>query len=218
MNWAGIFKFNSIIIINNQFKYFKMKNLKTPFFALLAFFSLVSCSKDEEIIAVNPEEVITTVTIVFTPADGSSLVTLTSRDLDGEGPNNPIVTVSGTFAQNKTYNGDVRVLNEYVSPSEDKTSEIISEGVDHQFFYQKTGNLPAFNYAPMTTTPTNFDSNGQPVGNKTVFVTTTAATGTLKITLRHEGDKTNPNVVNGDITNATGATDFEVVFTGLIVQ
>lgn len=196
-----------------------MKNLKLSVFALFSILAITSCTKDPVVVVpVNQEEVLTTVIAVYTPIGGGPIVTLSSRDLDGEGPLPAIVNISGPFAASKTYNGDVKVLNESVSPIEDKTPEILAEALDHQFFYQKTGTLPMFNYTPMLTAPTNFDSNGKPVGIKTTFVTTTASTGSLKIILRHEGNKSAAGVANGDITNATGATDIEVTFTSLIVQ
>lgn len=201
-----------------------MKNLKLSIVVLVTILAISSCSKSDDPIivipppVVNEEEVITTVTAVFTPVGGGTDITLKSKDLDGEGPGVPVVTVSGSFALNKTYNGQLSVLNESVSPVKDITPEIITEAVDHQFFYQKTGTLPAFNYTSAALAPTNYDVNGKPLGIKTTFVTTTAATGSLKITLRHEGNKSLANVSNGDITNATGATDFEVIYTGIIVQ
>jgi hypothetical protein len=192
-----------------------MKNLKTSLLTIVAILAISSCSKDDETIVtpdpINEEEVITTVTIIYTPVTGTA-VTLQSRDLDGDGPNPPIVTVSGTFALNTTYNGDIVVLNETVTPAENISTAILAEAVDHQFFYQKTGSLPMFTYTPIAESQGNFDTNGKPLGIKTKFITTTAATGTLKVTLRHEGNKSAANVANGDITNATGATDFEVIF------
>ena len=200
-----------------------MKNLKNQLLVMVSIFALASCSKDDEVVpvvppAVNEEEVITTVTTVFTEAGGTNTVTLKSKDLDGDGPGQPVVTAVGTFALNKTYNGVISVLNESVTPAKNISAEILTEAVDHQFFYQKTGNLPSFNYTPLAAASDNYDSNGKPLGYKTTLVTTTAATGTLKVTLRHQGDKSKPNVANGDITNATGATDFEVTYTGVIVQ
>ena len=204
-----------------------MKNLRINVLAILAIITISSCSKDDEVVPVipkpvNEEEVITTVTTVFTEVGGTNTVTLKSKDLDGDGPGAPVVTVippTATFALNKIYNGVVTVLNESVTPAANISTEILAEGVDHQFFYQKTGTLPAFNYTPVATAADNYDTNGKPIGFKATFVTgSTAATGTLKVTLRHKGNKSAPNVVNGDITNATGATDFAVTYTGLIVQ
>ena len=202
-----------------------MKNLKTLLLAFATILAISSCSKDDEpaIVfptpVVNETEVLTTVTIVFTPVSGGTAITLKSRDLDGDGPITPVITGNTVpFALNKTYNGEVSVLDETKTPPENVSAAILTEAVDHQFFYQKTGTLPMFTYTPIATAANNFDSNGKPLGFKTTFVTTTAATGALKVTLRHDGNKSAAGVASGDITNATGATDFEVTFAGLSVQ
>ncbi len=206
----------------SDLKDIKMKNLKTSLVAFAAILLISSCSKKDDPIKqpdpVNEEEVITTVRVVFTPVGGGGDVTLNYKDLDGDGPGVAVNTVTGTFALNKTYNGEVFVLNEAKTPASNISAEILAEAVDHQFFYQKTGTLPMFTYTPVATAANNFDTNGKPLGFRTTFVTTTAATGTLKVTLRHQGNKSAANVANGDITNATGATDFEVTFSGLSVQ
>jgi hypothetical protein len=196
-----------------------MKNLKINALLSLAILSISSCSKgDDAIVAppVNEEELVTTVTAVFTPQGGGTAITLRSRDLDGgDGPAAPVVTVSGAFAQSKTYDGIVTVLNEAVSPAKDVTLEIKEEAADHQLFYQKTGTLPDFVYATGTD---NLDANGKPLGIKTTFTTTTAATGSLKVTLRHLPNKSASGVAGGDITNAGGTSDFEVTYPGIVVQ
>lgn len=193
-----------------QFKNLVRKNLKFGTIALLATVSFTSCSKDDkETKAVNEEEVITTVTAVYTPVGGGTAITLKSKDLDGDGANAPVVTVSGSFEKNKTYNGAVTYKNELANPVVDITLEIIQEAVDHQLFYQKTGTLNAFTYA---TTSSNFDKNGKPVGLQSVFTTTNAASGNITITLRHQPNKNGANVSSGDIANAAGSTDAEVTF------
>jgi hypothetical protein len=80
-----------------------MKNLKIAV-ALVSVFTFSSCNNDDPI-AINQEEVITTVTTTLTA--GSQTVTMTSRDLDGDGPNVPVVTVSGDLLVNTTYSGAV---------------------------------------------------------------------------------------------------------------
>ena len=202
-----------------------MKTLKNILLALLAGLAIASCSKKDDIIAppatVNEEEVITTVRLVLTPTVNptAGVVTMQSSDNDGNGQNPPVITFSGSLAINKTYNGEVFVLNELVLPAKNISAEILAEAADHQFFYKNTGTLPMFNYAPITIAPDNYDTNGKPVGFKTVFATGAAAsTGSLTITLRHQGNKTLAGVAAGDITNATGETDFEVTFPGIIIQ
>lgn len=170
-----------------------------------------SCSNDDDdkTSPVNEEELITTITAIYTPQGGGSAITLQYKDLDGEGANAPTVTVSGAFAKNTTYNGTVTFKNELASPAQDITPEIIAEGAEHQIFYQKTGTLPPFVYG---TAASNFDANGKVIGLQSVFTTTEAASGTLTITLRHLPNKNAANVSAGDITNAGGTTDAEVTF------
>ena len=190
----------------------KMKNLKITTLALVALLALSSCSKDDTP-PVNEEELITTVTAVFTPQGGGTTVTLLYKDLDGDGLN-ALNEVTGNFVQNKTYDGAVTFKNEAADPIEDITPEIITEGDEHQLFYEKTGTLNVFTYG---TASSNFDVNGKPIGLQSVFTTTGAASGTLKITLKHLPNKSGVNVAAGDITNAFGNTDVEVVF-NLTVQ
>ena len=58
-----------------------MKNLKLVAVAFLGITSLISCDNND--VPVNEEEVITTVTTTLT--NGTSVITLLSRDLDGDG-------------------------------------------------------------------------------------------------------------------------------------
>jgi hypothetical protein len=63
---------------------------------------------------------------------------LTSRDLDGDGPNAPVVTVSGDLLVNTTYTGSVSFLNESITPADDITLEL-KEVEDQLFFSGSTG-------------------------------------------------------------------------------
>lgn len=177
---------------------------------LIALLSFSACNNDDDDNGpVNEEELITTVTAVYTPEGGGTAVTLKYKDLDGDGPAKPVVTVSGPFAKNTTYNGVVSFLNETESPAEDITLEIVAEGDEHQIFYQKTGTLNAFTYGMASS---NFDVNGKVIGIQSVFTTTGEAAGNLTITLIHEPNKDAANVAAGDSTNAGGATDAEAKF------
>ncbi|MBP0904603.1 type 1 periplasmic binding fold superfamily protein [Mariniflexile gromovii] len=186
-----------------------MKTLKYLSLLFITSLSLTACSSDNDPEPVNEEELITTVTATFVPQGGGTTITLKSQDLDGDGGNAPVITVSGKFEQNKTYNGTVTFLNESVNPAEDITEEIEEEGDEHQIFYIKTGSLNGFTYS---TDANNLDSNGLPIGLQTVFNTTNAASGNLTIILRHEPNKSASGVSNGDITNAGGSTDASVTF------
>lgn len=187
-----------------------MKSLKFLSVLFLSALAFTSCSSDDDNPeAVNEEELITTVTAVYTSADGNDVVTLEYQDLDGDGAAEATVSVSGSFAQNTTYYGDVTFLNESESPVEDITEEILEEGDEHQLFYQVTGTLNAITYDDGLV---NYDSNGFPIGLQSVFTTTDAASGTITIVLRHQPSKDETGVADGDITNAAGSTDASVSF------
>jgi hypothetical protein len=183
--------------------FMKNQSKKITFFALLlATLSSMSCS-DNNASPVNEEEVISTVTVRLT--GGGQVVTLTSKDLDGDGPNAPVVTISGNLAANTSYTGTVEFLNETVNPAVNLTSEIQVEGVDHQIFYQPTSGLGTFTY-------TDTDANGKPIGLTFNLLTSNATSGMLNVTLRHLPLKTAAGVSSGDITNAGGSTDAQVQY------
>jgi hypothetical protein len=181
-----------------------MTYLNTSKFFLFALttLTLASCSNDDS--PVNEEEVITTVTTTLT--GGGQVITLRSRDLDGDGPNAPVVTVSGNLTANTTYIGETVFTNETVSPAEDITVEVEEEGNEHQIFYQFPVALGSFVY-------TDVDANGDPIGLSFTLTTgTSATTGNIVVTLRHLPNKSAAGVASGDITNAGGATDAQVTF------
>lgn len=189
-----------------------MKHLKISIAALTIFLSLAACSNDDDAPFVNEEEVITTLTATFTPqTGGGNVVTLTSRDLDGDGPDAPVVTVSGDFTAGATYNGTVSLLNETVNPAENISEEVFEEGDEHQIFFQHSG-LGDFTYA-------DTDVDSKPIGLNFIYeAAATPTSGTLTITLRHEPNKSAEGVGNGDITNAGGSTDATASFTVSVIN
>mgnify|MGYP006200505023 CR=1 FL=1 len=179
-----------------------MKNLKLIALLVIPAIFSTSCSNDDT--PVNEEEVITTVRTTLT--GGGQVITLTSRDLDGDGPNAPVVTVSGNLIAGTTYTGSTEFLNELEDPAEDITIEVQEEGADHQVFYQLPSSIGTVTY-------TDTDANGRPIGlNFTLVAGTSGSTGTLTVTLRHLPNKTATGVAAGDITNAGGNTDAAVTF------
>ena len=194
-----------------------MKNLKYYLSTILFLTLIISCSKESITVAetldeaaadaeagpdaVNEEEVITTLTITLTPTSGSTtVVTLKTQDLDGDGPNAPEVTVSGNLTAGAVYAGDMEFLNELESPAEDITEEIEEEDLDHQVFYTLAGLDATVEYA-------NNDSAGNPLGTEFTLTANTASSGSLTFTLIHEPTK--PNTGLGD---AGGSVDIEAPF------
>ncbi|MGB1243071.1 MAG: hypothetical protein ACPG49_11150 [Chitinophagales bacterium] len=181
-----------------------MKNLILFIGLSLAMFSFSSCDKDDPE-PPHEEELITTLTLTMTPEAGGNDVVFQFRDTDGEGGNDAVIT-SGALMANTVYNGVIELLNESISPTEDITAEVKSEGTEHQFFFATTEGVNlSFGYRDM-------DTDGNPIGLEAAFQTGDASSGQFQVTLRHEPTKNASNVSAGDISNAGGETDIEVIF------
>ena len=190
-------------ITNFKFQTMKtMKTMKTSAFYALLTLAMLGCSDDDttpEII--NEDELITTVILTLTPDSGDQVV-LTTVDLDGDGPDEPVTTVVGSFSENTQYQGAVQFLNETEDPAEDITQEVIEEADEHQVFYTISDGLNI-----TTTYLAPFDSNDNPLGVNISLVTGEASSGSLTVTLRHE-----PVKPNNGLDSAGGETDITTSF------
>ena len=188
-----------------------MKNLKMLSLLILATITFGSCSNDDDNTPeiINEEEVITTVTVNL--VSGANTVTLTSRDLDGDGPDAPVISVSGSLQANTTYTGSVTLQNETETPAELINEEIEEEADEHQFFYQVSGLNATVSYADTEDDYLDND-NANPVGLEFSLVTGAASTGQFTVTLRHEPNKDAEGVSEGNLSNAGGETDVAQTF------
>ncbi len=192
-----------------------MKNRYTILFLAILAVVLYSCDKDELPEEIHEEEVITTLITTLNPDDvEGNDITLTSRDLDGDGPNEPVVTIEGEFIPSTVYTGAIQVLNESDAEDvEDITEEVEEEGEEHQFFYITSGNTE------VTTLYTDKDENNNPIGIEFKLTTGTDVNDlVLQIVLRHEPDKFAEGVSDGNIDNAGGETDISVTFSSIEFQ
>ncbi len=178
-----------------------MKNIAKLLILSVLFTSCIS-DDDSTPVLVNQEEVITTVIVSLTPAADGTMITLRSVDTDGDGPNSPVVTVSGSLESNTVYEGAIQFLNETESPAENITEEVEEEADEHQVFFTVGSGLN------VTTSYGNFDSNNNPLGTSFLLETSDAGTGNLTVTLRHEPTKPN----DGTLNDAGGETDVQVTF------
>ena len=168
------------------------------------------CNKEEDPPApeqpVEQPEVFTTVRLLFTDTEpiGGVYETfeLIHKDLDGAGGNDP-VTVADTIPAGRYYDVSINLRNESVSPAVDLTSQVQAEAAQHQFFFEPTD-------LTMTISNLDLDADGKPLGLNFNLYTLAASEGQLKVTLRHDPDKSAEGVEAGDITNAGGTTDLEV--------
>ncbi|MDB4180898.1 type 1 periplasmic binding fold superfamily protein [Flavobacteriaceae bacterium] len=179
-----------------------MKKIKFLTLALIISTLFIGCSKDDDQQPqpVNEEEVITTLTVTLVPEGGGATVILQTRDLDGDGPNEPVIT-TGNLAAGVSYSGSIVLLNETVDPAEDITEEVEEENLEHQFFYTSGDDLD------ITTSNENLDTDGNKLGTEFTLVAGAVSSGTLTFTLRHE-----PTKPNTGIDDAGGESDVIATF------
>lgn len=183
--------------------------MKKNFFLVAALIVLVvfnSCKKEPE--PVNEEELITTVVLSIQKSGSSTVQNFIFNDPDGDGGLTPTID-SIIIEKAADYNATITLLNNISTPADTISNEVLNEGDEHQFFYESTPSnvLSGFNYLAPN------DENGNPIGLQFDFETLNAGSaGSLRITLRHNPNKTATGVASGDITNAGGETDIEVDF------
>ena len=199
---------NLLLLLNLNIK--KMKIIK---YALLAIpFLYFSCSDDDDNSIpepVNEEEVITTMTITLVASDQSGVVVLQTQDLDGDGGEEPVVTVSGSISNMTSYIGSIQWLNEMEDEPEDITVEVLEEADEHQVFFGIGEGLP------IQVVYADEDSNGYPVGVNFILAPTEAGvtgSGPLTVTLIHE-----PTKPNDGLDSAGGSIDIQTTF-DLVVE
>ncbi len=160
----------------------------------------------------NEEEIITDVTLTWTPVGGGEVVTVSAVDPDGFGPLDLEVSGPIELERNKTYEMSLIFLNSI--EGEDLTEEVREEGDEHQIFFEftegvfndpiGTGNVGdavgSVNYLDM-------DENGLPIGLLTQWSTedSEGMLGTFRIILKHQPDQKS---ANSDVN--TGGTDLDL--------
>lgn len=160
----------------------------------------VSCRPArEEPDKLNEEELIIAVELHFSSAGGAEQKLISFLDADGSSP----VITADTLSSDSVYTVEVRLYSEGGDLPDDITSEIVTEGTEHQFFFQVSGANATITYA-------DADADGHPVGLLTHWSVGASGTGSVLVTLRHQPDKSAAGVSAGDITNAGGDTDIEI--------
>ena len=190
---------------------------KQTFLLPLLILSLIftGCSDDDDhddhSHPVNEEEVITTIEVTL--SDGTNSYVLIWEDLDGDGPDLPIIT--GATIPSNSYDAEIQLYNKTLDPTDDEyvvTTEILEEDVDHQFFFNASNGLNVFDFVYA-----DADVDGNPIGQQFLIEDVSGSGGDLNIVLLHEPNKNADGVSDGDITNAGGDTDIDITFP-IIVQ
>lgn len=181
----------------------KTNLIKWVFGLLLATIVFSACEKDK--IEDNEEEVITTLKLTFVPVGGGSTVVYQFDDPDGPGGTAPTQDQI-VLAPSKTYGVTVQVLNKTKTPVEDITLEVVDEAEAHRFYFEPAAgsNIAISNF--------DKDANGVSLGVASTWTTGAAATGKIKVTLRHFAADP-PNKLEADPVNSSkSSTDIEVEF------
>jgi hypothetical protein len=191
----------------------KKQTFLLPLFILSLIFT--GCSDDDDhddhSHPVNEEEVITTIEVTL--SDGTNSYVLIWEDLDGDGPDLPIIT--GATIPSNSYDAEIQLYNKTLDPTDDEyvvTTEILEEDVDHQFFFNASNGLNVFDFVYA-----DADVDGNPIGQQFIIEDVSGSGGDLNIVLLHEPNKNADGVSDGDITNAGGDTDIDITFP-IIVQ
>ena len=190
----------------------------------LATSVLFSCEpKDPE--KEDTPELITRVTLTFTPTDGSAVIEVNASDPDGEGVADIAADDDIVLNGSKTYDLSVSLFNDLAevgSPDYNLSNEVKEEGDEHLLLFGWTEGLfstPSGNgNIDNRTDPviyTDNDMKNLPLGLTTRWTTASTglpASGTFRLILKHQpGQKT---AASG---NSIGETDLDVTFT-VIVQ
>ncbi len=187
---------------------------------ITALLATAACGGDSDL-ADNENEVITTVTLTFTPAADGVPMTFEIDDPDGDGGAAP--TVDSIELAPGIYSLAVGLENRLEMPAEDITAEVADEGDEHQLFFTGSavdGPATANPGAPLMLTYSDQDRNALPIG-LTLSVNAIEGTGELIVTLRHlpplndEPAKTAElaaEVRDGGFAAIGGSTDAQVSF------
>ncbi|MGA0557605.1 hypothetical protein ACO2Q8_13195 [Larkinella sp. VNQ87] len=144
-------------------------------------------------------ELITTVNLKFTEQGTTTTQTFSYRDADGEGGQAPTKFDRITLKPNTTYNLSVELLDESKNPAVDMTEEVEEESDEHLFvFTPNPATLATYTYGDK-------DANNLPIGLEGTLKTNAAATGKLRVQLRHQ-----PGTKDGTAT--PGSNDVDLNF------
>lgn len=198
-----------------------MKTLTKRYYSQLSiilFTLIISACNDIAPRKEDVPELITDVTLTFTPAGGGAAIVVTASDPDGEGVKDievdgPINLIAGT-----SYTLSLQLLNKLAQPGDPEyniTAEVAAEGDEHMFFYAWTNNVfsnPAGNgNIDSRNDAINYidtDVNGLPIGLTTTWTAGSAATGTFHVLLKHQ-----PGLKSATSTSNDGETDLDLTFT-----
>ncbi|WP_017731219.1 hypothetical protein [Nafulsella turpanensis] len=188
-----------------------MRSLTTIFALFCSTFIFTACNDDSFPEAENEEELITAVTLTFTPTDGGIAVIANASDTSAE-DGNTIVAEKIVLEANTNY--ELSIELDPAATETGITEQIIEEADEHLLLFAWTeglfsdpegdGNIDErddpVNYG-------DFDANGLPLGLETTWTTGEPASGTFRFVLKHQ-----PDIKSATSGINDGATDLDVIW------
>ncbi len=183
-----------------------------------------SCDEDEPAREDTPE-LVTKVTLTFTPSIGGSPVIVTATDPDNIGPQDIVADAPIALKLNTTYLLSISLINELADPLDDDydiANEVLQEAGEHLFCFSWTGNSfsnPEGNgNIDNRADPIRYedeDENGLPLGLSTTWTTATQVISaqTFRLVLKHQ-----PGVKSATSTAQEGETDVDLEFELEIIE
>lgn len=194
-----------------------MKNLTFLFLCLFgSTFLFSACNDDAFPEPENEEELITSVTLTFTPTDGGVAVIANAADTSAAQDGGFIVAEKIVLEANTPY--ELSIDLDHAAAENSLTEQIREEAEEHLFLFAWTTGLfsdPEGNgNIDLRDDPVNyedFDDNGLPLGLETVWTTGEPATGTFRFVLKHQPDiKTASTGINDGVTDLDIVWDIEI--------
>jgi len=183
--------------------------------ALMVLFLCFGCEVEDPVREDVPE-LITKVTLTFSPAVGEPVV-ITATDPDGEGVQDVQVDGAIKLAATERYSLSLTLANGLVKPSDpqyDVTEEVAAEGDEHIFFFSWTNDIfsdPAGNgNIDNRADEVNYqdeDTNGLPLGLETIWTAGAASSGEFRVVLKHQ-----PDLKSATSESGIGETDLDLTF------
>jgi hypothetical protein len=211
----------SIMKNNNGIGYIRVLSLNMIGVGMLA--CLLAGCKNNDLVKEDVPELITKVSLTFTPSGGGTAIVVTATDPDGEGVQD--ISVDGPVNLNpaETYILTLSLINELANttdPEYNISAEVEEEGDEHMFFFSWTNNVFAnpsgdgnidnrsdpVNYTGATN---SLDANNLPLGLTTTWTTATgSSTGNFRVLLKHQ-----PELKTDTSGSGVGETDLDITFT-----
>jgi len=189
-----------------------MKTKNSFYFLLFFTLIMISCSDDDVPEAENDEEIITDVSLIFSPQGGGAPLVFKAVDPDGAGVADLQVEGEIALAVNTTY--DLFIELENSIDGEDISEEVKEEGDEHQLFFSFTNDLfvnptgagnigtssGSVNYSDQ-------DENGLPIGLITTWRTEVVGQGNFRVLLKHQ-----PDLKTSTSTSGIGSSDLDITW------